>query len=104
MSVSEQRMLARKKFLAQAGQGWGIGAAEQVGRNREIELIDQILLEQGAEKCGSAFAGHRPNPVFTAQLLQHPREIDRSRVAQVERRFLPQQSFDSAPASGRWKR
>ena len=47
-----------QEILAQAGQGGSICATEQVGSDREIELIDQILFEERAEQGGSSFASH----------------------------------------------
>ena len=104
MSVSEQRTLRGRKSLLRPVNVGASRAAEQVGRDGEIELIDQIFLEESAEKCRSSFAGNRTHPIFAPELFQHPREIDRPRGAQVERRFLPEQSSDNAPACGRWKR
>ena len=67
---------AREEILAQAGEGGSIRATEHIRRDREIELVDQILLEECAEKCGPSFAGYRSNPVLASELFQHPGEID----------------------------
>ena len=89
----------RKKFFAQSGEGGRVRAAEQIGRDGEIELIDQALLEQRAEKRGAAFAGDRADFVFAAQRLQHLGKIDMSRFAQVQRRFFHQGRSDIFAAS-----
>src|SRR3954467_10898270 len=65
-----------QEFFAQAGQGRGVGAAEEKRSNGQVELVDQILLEEGAKEGCSAFAGNRADAVIPAELLQHPTEID----------------------------
>src|SRR5437773_1587824 len=81
---------ARQEIFAQAGQGGRSRAAEEVGRDGEVELIDQIVFEQRAEKGGAAFAGDGANAVIAPQLLQHPGEVDRVGIAQVQRGFCAQ--------------
>src|SRR5438067_4727920 len=79
-----------QEIFAQAGQGGRSRAAEEVGRDGEVELIDQIVFEQGAEKSGASFAGDGANAVIAPQLLQHPGEIDRAGITQMQGGFLPQ--------------
>ena len=36
---------ARQKLLAQAGQRWRVRTAEQIRRDRQVKLVDEILFE-----------------------------------------------------------
>ena len=60
---------AQKKLFAQTGQRGRFGTSENIRRDGEIELIDQVFLEQRAEKGRAAFARDRSDSVFAAQLL-----------------------------------
>ena len=60
---------AQKKFFAQTRQRGRFGTSENIRRDGEIELIDQVFLEQRAEKGRAAFARDRSGSVFAAQLL-----------------------------------
>lgn len=59
----------RQKILAQTRERGSIRAAEENGRNCEIELIDEIALEQGAEERRAPFTSHEADTVFASQLL-----------------------------------
>ena len=93
--TDDSRLLERavhagwQKVFVQSGQGGRVRSSKQKGRDRQIQLIDQILFEQRAKKGGASFAGHRADFVFGAEALQHPRQIDMARLAQLERRLLP---------------
>ena len=66
---------ARQKILAQARQRGSIRAPKHVRRDREIELVDQVLLEKRAEERRAPFASYRSDLIFAAQLFKHPSEI-----------------------------
>ena len=60
-----------KKFLAQLRYRRRLGSAEHVRRDREIELIDQTLFQQGTEKSRAALTCKRADVVLIPQSFQH---------------------------------
>jgi len=77
-----------QEFLAQTCQRRRFGSAEHVGRNREIELIDQAPLQQSAKKRWSAFARESAHVIFSAQSFQHGSKIDLVGFSEMQSGFL----------------
>ena len=65
-----------KKFLAQTCQRRRTASAKHVRRDCDLELIDQILFQQGTKKSRAAFTRKRADLVLVAQSLQHRSKID----------------------------
>ena len=59
ISLSEQWTLAGRNSLLKPVSVGAFAPPNMIRRDREIELIDQIVLQQGAEKRRAAFAGDR---------------------------------------------
>src|SRR5882724_6124545 len=89
-----------QKFLAQSGQSRGLGSAEHVRSNGEIELINQTALEQRSKQCRTAFARNCPDMVPAAQDSQHLRKIDIIRFSKMQGGFLFERSL-SLPGHSR---
>ena len=65
-----------QKIKAHASEGRCIFPTKKKWRDREIKLIDQSLLEQGAKQRRAAFAGNVFHFVTVTQFLQHPVQIN----------------------------
>ncbi len=83
----------RQKFLTQAGQSWRARAAEHVGGDGEIKLIDQIAFQQRSKQCRTAFARDRPDMVLAAQDSQHLCKIDFLRFSKMQDGFLSERGL-----------
>ena len=77
-----------QKVSTKTCQGRRLGSAEHVGRNREIELIDQAPLQQSAKKRWSAFARESAHVIFSAQSFQHGSKIDLVGFSEMQSGFL----------------
>ena len=82
-----------KEFLSQTCQRRRFGSAEHVGRNREIELIDQVAFQQGSKQRWPAFARKPSHVVFAAQSSQHSGKIDLVGFSEMQSGFLFERSL-----------